>query len=86
MSESALGKHPTDSAAYWQQKQDERAAVIHEVRGEYLLVLHPSWRLYQAERKDGRPIAKELAGLWTGPEDFAIRVDRFNSIRTKEKE
>ncbi|MCS6760228.1 MAG: hypothetical protein MO852_15840 [Candidatus Devosia euplotis] len=74
---SALGKHSTDPAAYWPERQKERSQFTHDL-GDHILTLDPTYKLYLPSRKDGRPVEKSLSGRRTSPEAFALRLNQLN--------
>lgn len=82
---SALGKYSNNPAEHVQERIKARTDTTHEV-GDYLLRMHPTWKLYVPERKDGKPVPAALAGNWTSPSDFALKVDAFNSIKVKQRD
>ena len=77
-----IGKYPNSPAEFHEQKAEARTQTTYEV-GDYLLRLHRQFKLYVPERKDRKPVPPALAGNWTSPQDFALKVDAFDKIRRK---
>lgn len=77
---SKLGKHSNDPRMAAEEDAAERRAGVHEI-GDYVLIKHDKWQLYEVSRKDGKPVPQGLAGRWTDLNDFREALSAFKYAR-----